>query len=42
MRIERYYSALIACSRTGVVPTITEARKDLHRTIERQFLYAAR
>jgi hypothetical protein len=39
MRIERYYNALIGRSRPGVAPTITEARKDLHRAIETQFPY---
>ena len=39
MRIERYYNALIGRSRPGVAPTITEARRDLHKALESQFPY---
>lgn len=37
LRLERYYNALIGRSRVGDLPSIREARRDLHRDAERQF-----
>ncbi len=37
LRLERYYNALIGRSRQGDLPLIQEARRDLHREVERHF-----
>lgn len=40
-RLERYYNALIEHSRRGDLPSIQEARRDLHRDAERQLPFTS-